>query len=102
MKKTSEQNQVVITYRLTTITDFEPEFVAIGRAGFSGYLIFGFPKKNLFVLESLYSGNATYVFAEKWEGLSKLTKAEILQGKLQKDRIIHRENWESQINNILE
>jgi len=102
VKKTSEQNQVVITYRLTTITDFEPEFVAIGRAGFSGYLIFGFPKKNLYVLESLYSGNATYVFEEQWEELSKLTKAEILQGNLQRDRIIHRERWESQINNLLE
>ncbi len=102
VKKTSEQNQIVIRYRLKTITAFSPEFVAIGQAGFSGYLIFGFPQKNLYVLESLYSGNATYVFEEDWEELSKLTKAEILQGNLQKDRIIHRENWESHINNLLE
>ena len=100
--KTSTQNQIVIRYRLKIITAFNPEFVAIGQAGFSGYLIFGFPKKNLYVLESLYSGNATYVFEEEWEELSKLTKAEILQGNLQKDRIIHRENWEFQINNLLE
>lgn len=101
IEKTSEQKQIIIRYRLETITDFEPKFVAIGRAGFSGYLIFGFPKKNLYVLESLYSGNATYVFEEKWKGLSKLTKAEILQGNLQKDRIIHREQWKSQINTLL-
>ena len=43
------------------------------------------------------TGNATYVFEENWEELSKLTKAEIIRGKLQKDRIIHRENWDHYI-----
>jgi len=102
VEKASEQNQIVIRYRLKTITAFNPEFIAIGQAGFSGYLIFGFPKKNLYVLESLYTGNATYVFEEAWEELSKLTKAEILQGNLQKERIIHREHWEIHVNNLLE
>lgn len=101
VKMTSKQNQIVIKYRLQTITAFSPEFVAIGQAGFSGYLIFGFSKKNLYVLESLYSGNATYVFEEKWEELSKLTKAEILQGNLQKDRIIHREHWKYHIDKLM-
>lgn len=98
----SEQNQIVIRYRLQAITAFDPEFVAIGQAGFSGYLIFGFPKKNLYVLESLYSGNATYVFEEEWEELSKLTKAQILQENLQKDRIIHREPWKAKVDKLLE
>ncbi len=97
----SEQNQVVIRYRLQAITAFDPEFVAIGQAGFSGYLIFGFPKNNLFVLESLYSGNATYVFEEAWEELSKLTKAQILQENLQKDRIVHREPWKAKVDKLL-
>lgn len=99
--RASDQNQIVIKYRLQTITAFDPQFVAIGQAGFTGYLVFGFPQINLYILESLYSGNATYVFEENWEGLSKLTKAEILQEKLQKDRIIHRQHWKSNIIRLL-
>lgn len=101
VKKAKKQNQIVIKHRLTTITKYIPEFVAIGKGGFTGYLIFGFPQKNLYVLESVYTGNATYVFEENWEELSKLTKAEILTGKLQKDRIIHREGWDRKINELL-
>ena len=94
VEKAPGQNQIAIRYRLETPTSFNPGFVAIGQAGFSGYLIFVFPEKNLFVLESLYTGNATYVLEENWEGLLKLTKAEIIRGKMQKYRIIHRENWD--------
>ena len=101
VRKAAKQNQIVIRYRLTVITQYLPEFVAIGEGGFTGYLIFGFPKKNLYVLESVYTGNATYVFEEDWEELSKLTKAEILLGKLQKDRIIHREGWEGKIYELM-
>jgi len=101
IKQTNKQKQVVIEYRLKAITKFNPEFSAIGRAGFRGYLIFGFPEKNIYALESLFTGNATYIFEKNWEYLSKLTKAEILQENLQKDRIIHREKWDRHINNLL-
>lgn len=101
IEKEKKQNQIVIRHRLELITKFDPEFVAVGRAGFSGYLIFGFPRKNLYVLESLYYGNATYVFEENWETLSRLTKAEILTGNFQKDRIIHRVQWDGQIKKLL-
>jgi len=97
----SENKQIVIKYRLQAIEKFGPEFIAIGQAGFSGYIAFGFPKKNLYVLESIYSGNATYIFEEKWEELSKMSKAQILQENLQKNRIIHRESWETEINKLL-
>jgi hypothetical protein len=101
IEKEKQQNQVVIRHRLEIITGYNPEFVAIGKAGFSGYLIFGFPKKNLYVLESLYYGNATYVFEENWETLSKLTKAEILTGNFQQDRIIHRVKWDGHMRKLL-
>ena len=101
IEKEKEQKQVVITHRLELITQYNPEFVAVGRAGFSGYLIFGFPEKNLYILESLYYGNATYVFEENWETLSKLTKAEILTGNFQRDRIIHRVHWTGHIKRLL-
>jgi hypothetical protein len=85
---------VVIEHRLETINGYGPDFVAVGRAGFAGYIVFGFTERNLFVLESIYTGNATYVFDSRWEELSKLSKAEILNAALQRDRIIHREGWE--------
>lgn len=99
--KQPEQNQVVISRRLETINQYGPEFVAVGRAGFYGYLIFGFPTKKLFVLESVYPDNATYIFDNNWKTLSQMTKAEILNKNLQKDRIIHRENWFTQISDLL-
>lgn len=95
-------NQPVVEYRLERVNRYQPKFVAIGRAGFRGYVIFGFPEKNLYVLESAYIGNATYVFAENWEELSKRTKAEILSESLQLRRIIHRDGWDSEIDRLLE
>lgn len=94
-------NQVIIEHRLATINRHKPDFTAIGEAGFRGYIVFGFSKKNVYALESLYYGNATYIFGEDWEKLSKMTKAEILNESLQKDRVIHREGWEARTHNIL-
>jgi hypothetical protein len=98
----SKGNRPVIEHRLETVSQYGAEFVAIGRAGFRGYIIFAFPKRTLYVLESAYTGNATYVFSEDWERLSKLTKAEILQGNLQEDRIIHRQGWENRLRSLLD
>ncbi len=94
-------NQAVIVKRLEAINHFDPEFVAIGQYGFSGYLIFGFPDKDLYLLESIFFGNATYVFGADWESLSKMSKAEILRSRLQKDRIIHQRSWPREITKVL-
>ncbi len=96
-----EGNHSVIAHRFEEINRYNPEFHAIGRAGFRGYIIFGFSNKNLYILESIYFGNATYVFDKDWEELSQKTKAEILDSSLQKDRIIHRQGWEQRLNNSL-
>lgn len=86
--------------RLKLLTeDFTPDLAAVGQAGFRGYLVFGFGETH--ILESLYYGNATYVFGEDWEELSQLSKAEIIHGSLEQDRIVHRENWETQIRELL-
>lgn len=94
-------NQTVIRHRFETINGYGPDFVAVGQAGFRGYVIFGFTENNLFVCESIYTGNATYVFDERWEELSKMTKAEILSQDLQTDRIIHRSKWDDRIRALL-
>jgi hypothetical protein len=94
-------NQAFIWHRLELIYGYGPKFRAIGHAGFRGYLILGFPERNLFVCESVYMGNATYIFDERWEELSKLTKAEILSEHLQTDRIIHRSKWDDRMRSLL-
>ena len=91
----------VIRYRLEKINKYKPDFAAIGEGGFRGYIILGFNQRNIYTLESLYYGNATYIFGEKWEELSKKTKAEILNQNLQADRIIHRKGWDNRIDKLL-
>lgn len=102
IKRVRKGNRPIVEYRLETINAHKPDFRAVGRGGFHGYIIHGFSDKSLFVLESIYYGNATYVFGEKWEELSKMTKAEILNAKLQKDRIIHLEGWQDKITSLME
>lgn len=97
----NQQNQPAHLYRLETVASYEPNFTAVGRAGFRGYFIFGFTEEGLYVLESAYPGNATYVLGHDWEELSKLTKAEILSDQLHEDRIIHDHRWRRAIRNLL-
>jgi hypothetical protein len=101
LEQAPEEKQRIVEYRLQLMNDFEPEFHAIGNAGFRSYIVFGFPEKNLYVAESVYTGNATYVFDERWEALSRMTKAEILDENLQTDRIVHAENWEYRVRSLL-
>lgn len=93
--------QPVIEHRLKNLNQYKPDFTAVGVAGFHGYIVFGFEGNDLYVFESLYYGNATYFFDNQWEELSKLTKAEIINEDLQKDRLIHREGWDSKLRTIL-
>lgn len=101
IKRQPTGNQPVISHNLQSITKYIPKFVAIGQGGFNDYLIFGFPNKNLFILESMKAGNATYIFEKDWEELSKLTKKEILDNNFQLDRLIHKDGWENSINRFL-
>src|SRR3989344_6170445 len=93
--------KIVVANRIETVNKYNPDFVAVGTAGFTGYIVLGFPKKNLYILESAYYGNATYVFEKEWQKLSEMTKAEILNESLQKDRIIHQKGWEIKVKDLL-
>jgi len=93
-------NQPAILDRFERINGRGPEFTAIGTAGFAGYVVFGFPDRDLYILESRFPGNATYIFNSNWEQLSKLSKGEILNNNLQEYRFIHSNHWYEQINGI--
>jgi hypothetical protein len=77
-----ESARLVAEHRLSVAESLGASFVATGTCGFRGYVVFGFPDRNLYVLESLFHGNATYLFGEDWERLSQLTKSEVLHGEL--------------------
>jgi len=96
-----EGSRPVVVNRLEQINGYKPDFQAIGVAGFNGYVIFGFNKLGVYICESIFYGNATYVFDKNWEALSRLTKAEILSEGLQRDRLIHRAGWDAALRDTL-
>lgn len=92
----------VILERFVIVKQYDYSEIVIGLAGFKGYVVFQFPQKGISVLECDRQYNATYVFDyENWESLSKLSKTEILESKLAKERIIHDERWQVKINTLL-
>lgn len=99
-KQNKTQKQMML-HNCEVINELSPDFIAYGRSGFRGYAVFGFVSMNLYVLESVFPNNATYIFENDWEELSKMTKAQILMGNLQKARIIHSTNWQREFKKIM-
>lgn len=97
----SSRNSKEIYARINYINSFEPDFFAVGNGGFNDYIVLGFEKKNIFILENRLPKNATYVFKKNWEEITKLTKAQILAENLQEDRIIHSSSWKDKIKKYL-
>lgn len=96
-----DKHRTVIRKRHEVITQNTPDFMAIGDQGFWGYVIYGFTYRDIFVFESNKTDNATYVFKGNWIDASRLTKAEVLCGKLHEARIIHNQKWEDNINQLI-
>jgi hypothetical protein len=97
----NQQKRNIVEHRIKKISAYNPDFVAVGRAGFKGYIIMGFSDLDIYVLESIYIGNATYIFGQDWETISKLTKEQVLNKNLQKARLIHNIDWDIQIDRML-
>lgn len=101
-KHDTKTQKVMMLRNCESIYNANPDFVAYGRSGFKGYVVFGFTEKNTYVLESIFPNNATYVLDGNWEEISKLSKAEILSQSLHKARIIHSESWQKSFKKIME
>ncbi len=91
----------VVEYRIEHITRNKPDLVAIGTGGFDGYFVFGFTKKDIFVLECTHLDNATYVLKSDWQSLSCLSKKEIIIGNLHHERLIHNARWSRSLHNAI-
>lgn len=99
--KVSKSNKILIEERFKYLQEFNPDFEYQGTAGYSGYIAFAFSNKNIYVLDSILYGNATYIFGGNWEEVSQLTKKQIIEDNLYKYRIIHDKKWKTEIKNIL-
>lgn len=102
VQQAKEGQRHFLEYRLQTIAQYGPAFTAVGTAGFAGYIVFGFPQRELYILESAYYGNATYVLKEDWGTLSQLTKAQLVHGDLHELRLVHRSNWAEDIRSLFD
>lgn len=102
VSRAPEEHRAIVEYRFEEITSYQPTFVAVGRAGFAGYIVFGFPERNRFVCECVHTGNATYVFGEDWRRLSRLTKRQVLNEGSQLARLVHDEEWPEDLQRVLE
>ena len=100
-KNDSQEVKNEIHRRIDKIKDMNPCTVYKGHNTFNDYMAFEFKNAKLFILESDRLNNATYVFSDNWEELSKLTKGQLINEKLYKKRLVHDENWEKNIDNLL-
>lgn len=90
-----------IQRKVRVIQSLQPDCKYTGLGGFTSYCIFEFTEKQIYVLESLIYGNATYILGEDWESLSQLSKAEILNGNHHLKRFVHGENWENNLREFI-
>lgn len=87
-------------YRLDVLNSYKPEQIVIGTGGFFGYYAYLF--SSTCFLESGTYGNATYIIPkEDWENLSKLSKFELLKTDNVIKKVIHNQDWESEISIIM-
>lgn len=99
-ENTAEKNKRVLLNRHKTISEYNPDFMAIGQDSFAGYVVYGYSSDDIYIFESDQINNATYVFKGKWEDASKLSKRDIIQGKLCYQRLIHSKEWEKKIDKL--
>lgn len=95
--KISLSSQKLLKDRFEYIETFKPNREFQGKAGYTGYVVFCFDSERIYVLDSIIYGNATYIFSDKWENFSKLTKKDIIMNHYEKARIIHSNDWRKRL-----
>lgn len=102
-KNLDNSKRMVIEHRIKTISECNPDFLAVGKGGFTGYFVYGFKSKKIFILESIHLNNATYVFDKNWEKLSKMTKNQIINSEtdVSYTRIIHDRRWKRKVKELI-
>lgn len=96
-KSSSEDLRKKLTSRYNLLSKLGPKAYISGTSGFRRY--FGAQFSDfLVVFENLEYGNALYVMFEEWEGLSKMSRIDLLSGDRKGfKRIVHRRGWEDDL-----
>lgn len=100
-KYVSVSSKSSIKERFNFLEEFKPNERYEGTAGYSGYEVFTFKDKDIYVFDSVLYGNATYIFSGDWKEVSRLTKKQIIDGNLFEHRLVHNSNWQKNIGEIL-
>lgn len=96
-----ESKRNTIQRRHKILSEYEPDFLAIGTESFRGYVVYGYTGRDIYCFESNEPNNATYIFKGSWEEASQLTKSDIISGNLCYKRLIHTQNWEKHICRVM-
>lgn len=89
--------------RLQILKEYNPDIRGKGSNGFYGYIVFGFSDLDIVILETMYAGNATYVFSTKnFENNIIKDKQTVLNNKLHEDRFFHHDNWELKLRRFMD
>lgn len=92
------ETQKAFQKRLHVLKRYDPDVRGKGPSNFYGYIVFGFSSLKIVVLETMYSGNATYIFNEKdYEEKIIQDKQTVLNTKAMLKRFYHHDNWEHKI-----
>lgn len=97
----SKSEKVMIQKRVQFLESYFPDTIYKGVDSYTGYLVFYYKNKGLYVFDSIMYGQATYVFDKDWEKVSKLTKKQIIDNNIAKARLIHNNSWKSEVAKLL-
>jgi hypothetical protein len=92
--KQNAKKRRVIGERIKLIGSLNPTNSYVGVDEFNGSFIFYFQELDSAILDNPEYGNAIYVIRGDWKTLSRLSKAELLEGYQDNvTRVIHSGNW---------
>ncbi|HEY5587771.1 MAG TPA: hypothetical protein VIK86_02310 [Candidatus Paceibacterota bacterium] len=99
----NEEHNAAYQKRLQILKEFNPDIRGKGSNGFFGYIVFGFKDLNIIILETMYAGNATYIFTvEDFEQKVIKDKQTVLNEKLHLARFFHHDNWEINLRRFMQ
>lgn len=101
IERLSASSQIVVLDRINSLMKYGPDFTAYGQHGFNKYVVYGWDKANLYLLESTEVDNATYILKHNWEQLSRLSKAEVLASNGSHGRLIHHKGWTGELGELM-
>ncbi len=90
------------THRIEELYNYNPSINIVWQWWYDGYIILWYPKRDIFIAECCKYWNATYIMLNSREEISKMTKAEIINGDLAAHRVIHWLHRSERISKIMD